>query len=102
MTRESSSSAPSKEARESSRGFSREVRYGLPRLRKNPIVLLGSIVALGSIVLSLSSGLVVDQNSWKTTHIALRLCWNNPIVNWNLRNVYDCAGPTTYTLGTDN
>jgi len=100
MTSESSSS--SKEERKSSRGFRREVRYGLHLLRKNPIVLLGSIVALGSIVLSLSSGLVVDQNSWKTTHIALRLCWNNPIVNWNLRNVYDCAGPTTYTLGTDN
>src|SRR2546427_672717 len=44
MTRESSSS--SKEQRKSSRGFRREVRYGIHLLRKNPIVLLGSIVAL--------------------------------------------------------
>src|SRR5438132_5424784 len=100
MTRESSSSAPSKEERKSSRGFRREVRYGIHLLRKNPIVLLGSIVALGSFVLSLSSGLAVDQNSWKMTHIALSLCWNNPIVNWNLRNGYDCAGPTASSVVT--
>src|SRR5207245_7279077 len=91
-----------KEERRSSRGVRREARYGLHLLRKNPIVLLGSIVALASIVLSLSSGLFVDPNSWKTTHIAVRLCWNNPALNWNLRNVYDCSGPTTYALGTDS
>ena len=91
-----------KEERRSARGFRREARYGLHLLRKNQIVLLGSIVALASIVLSLSSVLIVDPNSWKTTHIAVRLCWNNPAVNWNLRNVYDCSGPTTYLLGTDS
>src|SRR3989442_4615132 len=91
-----------KEERRSSRGFRREARYGLHLLRKNPIVLLGSIVALASVVLALSSGLIVDPNLWKTTHIALRLCWNNPALDWNLRNVYDCSGPTTYALGTDN
>jgi len=94
--------SPKKEERRSSRGLRGEALYGLHLLRKNPIVLLGSIVALASVVLALSSGLIVDPNLWKTTHIALRLCWNNPIVNWNLRNVYDCSGPTTYLLGTDN
>jgi peptide/nickel transport system permease protein len=83
------------------RGLAREVRYSLHMLRKNPIVLLGTIVALGSLLLAALSGLLVDPNSWKITNLDNRLCWNNSLIDWNVRNVFVCSGQA-YPLGTDN
>ncbi len=91
----------SKEQKEVPYGRRMEIRYSLYLFRKNPIVLLGSFIAIGSIALALLSGLLVNPASWKVTHLDLRLCWNNPIVDWNIRNVYNCQGPA-FTLGTDN
>ncbi len=36
----------------------------------------------------------------KTTDLNLRLCWNNPALNWHITNVFNCGG-TVYPLGTD-
>lgn len=45
----------------------------------------------------------MDPRSWNTTNsILLRLCWNNPTVNWGIRNVYTCPGHHVYALGTDS
>ncbi len=91
----------SKEQKEVPYGRRMEIRYSLYLFRKNPIVLVGSFIAIGSIVLALLSGLLVDPGSWKVTHLDLRLCWNNSIVDWKIQNVYNCQGPA-YALGTDN
>ena len=81
-------------------GTRAELKLGLYLMRKNKLVLAGTILAAGSVVLALVSGLLVNPNSWHTTDLGLRLCWNNPIINWNINNIYNCPGPE-HILGTD-
>ncbi|MDA4121136.1 MAG: ABC transporter permease [Thaumarchaeota archaeon] len=78
-----------------------ELRYTLHLLRENPIVLFGSTIAIGSVVLALISGLIFNPNSWNSQKLVLRLCWNNPLTNWGIHNLYVCPGTNVYTLGTD-
>ncbi|HZW85757.1 MAG TPA: hypothetical protein VFE91_07655, partial [Nitrososphaerales archaeon] len=78
-----------------------ELRYTLHLLRQNPVVVVGSVLALGSVGLALISGLIVNPNAWNTQNLSLRLCWNNPITNWGIHNLYNCQGTHTYLLGTD-
>ncbi len=80
-----------------------ELRYVLHLARRNPIVLAGSIIALGSVGIALLSGYLVDPKSWNTTKdLDIRLCWNNPIIDWHIQNVYTCPGTNVYPLGTDS
>jgi peptide/nickel transport system permease protein len=83
-------------------GMWAEIRYGLYLLRRNKLVLAGAVLAMGSIVIALMSGLIVGPGAAvvNPTKEALRLCWNNPIFNWNIRNAFDCPGPV-HPLGTD-
>lgn len=79
-----------------------ELRYTFHLMRQNPIVLIGSAIAVGSLFLALVSGILVNPNSWNTqSGLSLRLCWNNPITNWGIHNLYVCPGTHIYTLGTD-
>ncbi len=77
-----------------------EARFAVHLLRRNPIVLVGTIIAIVSLMVALASGLIVNPNSWKHTNLDVRLCWNNRAIDWGIRNVFDCTGGT-YTLGTD-
>ena len=81
-------------------GTRAEVKLGLYLFRKNKLVLVGTVLALGSIVVALLSGVLVNPNAWKTTDIAIRLCWNNPQINWGITNVFNCGG-SVHMLGTD-
>lgn len=77
-----------------------EVRLGLYLLRKNKLVLVGTILALGSVLVALLSGVLVNPNAWKSTDVTIRLCWNNPQINWGITNVFNCGG-NVHLLGTD-
>jgi len=78
-----------------------EARFVLHLLRANPLVLIGSILALGSVVLGLISPFLVDPKAWQTIDFSIAKCWNNPIINWHIANIYTCPGTTKYPLGTD-
>ena len=88
-----------KKARRS--GRVNEIRFALHLARKNPLVLIGSAIAVISILVAIFSGHIVDPNAWKFTNLPAKLCWNNPAINWNLVNVAPCPGTAVHPLGTD-
>ncbi len=77
-----------------------DIKFSLHLLRGNPIVLAGFVVSVASILLALLSPLLVNPSSWRVQNLDLRLCWNNPMFNWQIANVFNCAG-SVYPLGTD-
>jgi peptide/nickel transport system permease protein len=81
-------------------GTGAEVRYGLHLLWKNPLVLAGVIMAVGSVVLALLSNVLVNPSAAGTNPNLPRLCWNNPLINWNIQGVNNCGG-SVFPLGTD-
>ena len=78
-----------------------EARFVLHLLRQNPLVLIGSALALGSVALGLLAPLLVNSNAWNTRDFDIAKCWNNPIINWHIANIFICPGTTVYPLGTD-
>jgi len=92
--------------RESARKASRsgriaELRFALHLARKNPLVLIGSSIAVISVFVAIFSGHLTDPAAWKFTNLSAKLCWNNPAINWNLVNIAPCPGTTVHPLGTD-
>jgi peptide/nickel transport system permease protein len=81
-------------------GRKAELKYIYSLYKKNPVVVAGSVIAVGSLLMALLSGVLVNPNIWKTQQLSQRLCWNNPAFSWPIPNLYSCPGPT-YTLGTD-
>jgi peptide/nickel transport system permease protein len=81
-------------------GRKAEVRYTLHLMRQNPIVLVGSVISVGSVLIALLYWVVVDPSYWKFQQPFVALCWNNPIFNWGIQNVFNCGG-AVYPLGTD-
>jgi peptide/nickel transport system permease protein len=69
-------------------------------IKQNPIVLAGFVISATVLILSLISHLLVSPTSWLRENLNLRLCWNNPVVDWHIRNVFSCSGQV-YALGTD-
>ncbi len=78
-----------------------EARFALHLLRKNPLVIVGAAIALGSVALAILSPLIVSPSYWNTRNFAIRACWNNPLVNWGIPNISTCPAGTVYPLGTD-
>ena len=81
-------------------GRKAELRHAFVLYKQNPIVVAGSIIAVGSILLAVFSGFLVDPNLWRYEQLGQRLCWNNPAFTWPIPNIFDCPG-ATYLLGTD-
>jgi len=80
-----------------------DLKYALHLLRRNPIVLAGVAISAASVLLALLSPLIVNPTSWDQQPLNLRLCWNNPLINWQIANVFDCGGSAAvYPLGTDS
>jgi peptide/nickel transport system permease protein len=77
-----------------------EIRYTLHLMRQNPIVLVGSVISVGSVIIALLYWILVDPSYWRTSQPFVALCWNNPIFNWGIQNVFNCGG-AVYPLGTD-
>ncbi|MGO9643606.1 MAG: ABC transporter permease [Candidatus Bathyarchaeia archaeon] len=81
-------------------GRGADIRYALHLLKRNRIVLAGVIVSVASVMLALLSGLLVNPSYWNQQNSNVILCWNNPVINWHITNVFNCGG-TVYPLGTD-
>ena len=80
-----------------------DLKYALHLLRRNPIVLAGVTISVASVLLALLSPLIVNPTSWNQQPLNLRLCWNNPLINWQIANVFNCGGSVAvYPLGTDS
>ena len=87
-------------------GRKAELVYSLRLLVTNKLVLIGLVISVGSIVVVLLSGLLVNPNSWIITNPgaagASKLCWSNPVINWYTPNPTNCpAGTPFHPLGTD-
>jgi len=76
-----------------------DLRYALHLMRGNKLVLVGLVISVGTLFLTAISHLLVNPALANQEPLALRLCWNNPLVNWGVSNVKVC--PTQYPLGTD-
>src|SRR5271167_2534547 len=81
-------------------GRGADIRYALHLLKRNRIVLAGAIVSVASVMLALLSGLLVNPSYWNQQNSNVILCWNNPVINWHITNVFN-SGATVYPLGTD-
>jgi peptide/nickel transport system permease protein len=79
---------------------SADLRYALHLFRKNPLVLAGLVLSVGSIATALLSHVLVNPALWQLTHPSLKNCWNNPLFGWGNANIATC--PTQYPLGTDS
>src|SRR5579872_6330736 len=101
MTLEKPEVETEREAKRLRSGRVAEIRYALHLARKNPLVLIGTTIAIVSVLIAVFSGSIVNPNSWKFTDLSSKLCWNNPAINWNLVNVAPCPGTATHLLGTD-
>jgi peptide/nickel transport system permease protein len=78
-----------------------ELRYTLHLMRQNPVVLAGMIIAVFFVLIAILAPFLVNPNSANITNLDIRLCWNNPAINWNIESIAVCPGSTTYPLGTD-
>jgi peptide/nickel transport system permease protein len=87
------------DGRTSGRGA--DVRYALHLFAGNPLVVVGATISVGSIILALAAPLLVNPNIWRHTNLDLRLCWNNPVLNWGISGIYDCSGKT-FPIGSDS
>ena len=79
-----------------------EIRFALYLARRNPLVIAGAAISIISILLAALSGLIVPPDVWKVSNLAMRLCWNNPLINWHISSVATCSGAEVYPLGTDS
>lgn len=77
------------------------MKYTFHLLRKNPLVLSGSIIAIFFTVTALTANIIVDPSSAGTPfHFERCYMWNNPYINWGpLTAIY--KGPESFVLGTD-
>jgi peptide/nickel transport system permease protein len=78
-----------------------DVRYALYLLKQNPLVILGFAISIVSLLVAAFAPFIVDPATWAHTDLSVRLCWNNPTVDWGIANVFHCGG-SVYSLGTDS
>jgi peptide/nickel transport system permease protein len=77
-----------------------DLKYTLYLLRRNPLVVAGSILALFFIILALTANLIVDPNLSGVFDYSKKYVWSNSIINWGPgTQIY--RGPESYFLGTD-
>ncbi len=83
-------------------GRAADARFALHLFRQNPLIIAGLVISVGTIFVSLFADFLVNPKVGfvNQSQESLRLCWNNPLIDWHIRNVFDCAGPI-YPLGTD-
>jgi peptide/nickel transport system permease protein len=80
-------------------GRREDLRYAFHLMKGNKLVLVGLGVSIVTLAIALFSHVLVNPALAKQQPLALRLCWNNPIINWGITNIKTC--PTGYSIGTD-
>lgn len=77
-----------------------DLKYTLHLMRKNPLVVVGSLIALFFIILSFTANLIIDPRLAGDFFFERSYMWNNPIINWGPgAAIYE--GPELYYFGTD-
>ncbi len=76
-----------------------DFRYALHLMKQNRLVLIGLIISVVTLAMALLSHLLVNPGLANQQPLSLRLCWNNPIIDWGIGSMKSC--PTGYSLGTD-
>ena len=66
-------------------GRKEELRFALHLLKGNRLVLIGLVISVFTLATAVLSHLLVDPSIATQQPLALRLCWNNPIINWGYR-----------------
>lgn len=102
MTQEIEETASEKAEKSSAYGRSAEVIYSLRLLISNKLVLAGLIIVVTTSLLAIFSGYLVNPRLWQITNGSARLCWDNPVINWNTPNPTPCPNGQFHILGTDN
>jgi peptide/nickel transport system permease protein len=77
-----------------------DLRFALKLLRRNPLVLVGSILSLGVIIIALLSRFIVNPALANEVSYATQLCWGNHWINWGPSSS-QCSSNQFYWLGTD-
>lgn len=92
--------APNK-SRDTRSRFS-DVRYALHLFRQNPLIIAGLVISAGTLFVTLFADYLVNPVTGEVIekNLYLNFCWNNPLINWHIQNIKDCAGPV-FPLGTD-
>ena len=76
-----------------------DVKYTLHLLRQNPLVVLGSAIAVFFILLALVGNLIVNPATANQFDFSRSYLWNNPMINWG--PLARTGSGTTHPLGTD-
>ncbi len=78
-----------------------DLKYTLYLLRKNPLVMLGSLIAIFFVVLSLLATFIVDPDLANQKLFERKLVWDkDSIINWG-PGIETWDGPEEFYLGTD-
>ena len=77
-----------------------DTRYTLHLLRRNPLVVIGSAIAIFFIVVALLANVIVDPNLAGVLDYERKYVWSNTALNWGPGTaIY--PGPEYFFLGTD-
>jgi peptide/nickel transport system permease protein len=78
-----------------------DTKYTLHLLRKNPLVVIGSAIAIFFIIVALLANVIVDPSiASDLAHYDRKYMWSNQALNWGLGTaIYH--GPEYFFLGTD-
>jgi len=77
-----------------------DLKFALRLLIRNPLVLVGSVLSIGIIVIALLSRFIVNPALANKVSYATQLCWGNQWINWGPSSSL-CSGNQFYWLGTD-
>jgi peptide/nickel transport system permease protein len=92
-------SQPREEPPKVAYGRRADARYALHLMKGNKLVLTGVVISALTLGVTALSHILVEPSLANQQPLALRLCWNNPLINWGIANIKTC--PTRYPLGTD-
>jgi len=77
-----------------------ETKYLLARMKENPVLIAGTVIGGGIIVLASISNFVVNPELANTISLSSQLCWGNHYIDWGSASSY-CPGNAFHWLGTD-
>ena len=77
-----------------------ELKYAVYLIRRNPLVLTGSILVIFFILLAATASLIVNPDDALKLDFARSYCWNNSVFSWTPLAA-DCPAGSQLILGSD-